>query len=85
MEVIRKYESNFEKLRSRCLETKKLVVPDFTKRFRAAIDRSVDGRGVHIYQLKDPSKCALLEADLDPSSQNTIMDYSKVYARQISI
>ena len=49
------------------------------KLFRAATDASADKKGVHIYQLKDPSKCALLEADLDPSSRDRIMYYSKAW------
>ena len=52
---------------------------DFTKQFRTATDFSADGKGVHIYQLKDSSKRALLKADLDPSNRDTIMYYSKAW------
>ena len=50
-----KCESSFEKLRSQCLDNKIPAAPDFKKQFRAATDTSADGKGDHIYQLKDPS------------------------------
>jgi hypothetical protein len=68
-----KCESCFEKLRSQCLDNKTLAALNFTKQFRAATNASSDGKGVHIYQIKDPSKYALLEEDLDPSNRDTIM------------
>jgi hypothetical protein len=62
----KKCESSFEKLMLQCLDNKISAAPDFKKQFRAATDASADGKGVHIYQLKCPSTCALLEEDLDP-------------------
>jgi hypothetical protein len=75
-----KCESSFEKLRSQCLHNKILAAPDFKKQFRTATGALADGKGVHIHQLKDPSKCALLEADLDSSNRDTTMYYSKAWS-----
>ena len=57
--------------------------PELTKEFRVAIDALEDGNGVHTYQLKDPSKRSLLEADLDPSNQDTIVYCSKSWIYSI--
>ncbi len=71
------FNTSFEKIRSQCLENKILVALNFKKQFRAVTDAASGGKGVHIYQLKDPSKCEFLEADLDPSNRDTIMYYQR--------
>ena len=64
-------QAAFESLRKACLENGILAAPDYTKGFSVGCDASDDGKGVQLYQLKDP---ALKDT---PDNCDTIAYYCK--------
>ena len=64
-------QASFESLRNACLKNGILAAPDYTKPFCVGCDASDDGKGVQLYQLKDPT---LKDT---PDNRATIAYYSK--------
>jgi len=70
-------DASFEKLRQAALANNILASPDYTKPFCVGCDASDDGKGVQLYQLKDPS-CSDTEDNRD-----TIAYYSKAWSNSM--